>query len=253
MPVRFAPDATFPNQLVVEADVRSNRLADPAGVLAAQLTSLIQADAVKGKRIAIGVGSRGIDHIPDVVRATAAFAAARTAASRSSCRRWAITAASTDEGQAGHPRRPRHHRSDRRRDRSGRAWPRSRSGATPAGVPVHVAEEALDADGVVLSIASSRTPTSRARASGAACSRCARSASASRKAPPPAIARRSGSASKPCCSKSRAQVAAGTLKVIAGVAHRRGRPPPADAGRRRCAAAAIRDARSARSSPKPAR
>jgi hypothetical protein len=64
MPVRFAPDATFPRQLVVEADVKSDRLADPAGSLAAQLTALIQADAVRGKRIAIGAGSRGIDRIP---------------------------------------------------------------------------------------------------------------------------------------------------------------------------------------------
>ena len=68
MPVRFAPDATFPRQLVVEADVPSDRLADPAAVLAAQLTALLadEADALLGKRIAIGAGSRGIDRIPEV-------------------------------------------------------------------------------------------------------------------------------------------------------------------------------------------
>ena len=68
MPVRFAPDATFPRQLVVEADVPSNRLADPAGALASQLAALVQADAVRGKRIAVGAGSRGIDRIPEVIR-----------------------------------------------------------------------------------------------------------------------------------------------------------------------------------------
>ena len=51
MPVRFAPDATFPRQLVVEADVKSDRLADPAGALAAQLTALLadEADALFGQ------------------------------------------------------------------------------------------------------------------------------------------------------------------------------------------------------------
>ena len=79
MPVRFAPDATFPRQLVVEADVKSNRLVDPAGTLATQLTSLLQADALKGKRIAVGSGSRGIDRIPEIVRAVVAVLKAKGA------------------------------------------------------------------------------------------------------------------------------------------------------------------------------
>ena len=87
MPVRFAPDATFPRQLVVEADVKSDRLADPAGALAAQLTSLLadEADALYGKRIAVGAGSRGIDRIPEVVRTVVAVLKAK-GAGPSSCR-----------------------------------------------------------------------------------------------------------------------------------------------------------------------
>ena len=61
---RVAPDAQFPRQLVVEADVKSDRLADPSGALAAQLTAMFdEADALFGKRIAVGAGSRGIDRI----------------------------------------------------------------------------------------------------------------------------------------------------------------------------------------------
>src|SRR5690349_22591739 len=79
MPVRFAPDAQFPKQLLVEADVKSNRLADPTGVLSAQLAALLDAGALTGKRIAVGAGSRGIDHIPDIVKTVVAALKAKGA------------------------------------------------------------------------------------------------------------------------------------------------------------------------------
>ena len=80
MPVRFAPDATFPRQLLVEADVKSKRLADPAGdARRAADVAHPGRRACKGKRIAVGAGSRGIDRIPDIVRAVVAVLKAKGA------------------------------------------------------------------------------------------------------------------------------------------------------------------------------
>jgi len=52
---RFAPDATLPRQLLVEARIPSRRLADPASEVTAQLHALPDAP-LHGKRIVIGVG-----------------------------------------------------------------------------------------------------------------------------------------------------------------------------------------------------
>jgi hypothetical protein len=148
MPVRFAPDATFPRQLVVEADVKSSPLADPAGSLAAQLTALVQADAVRGKRIAIGAGSRGIDHIPDIVRAVVAVLKAKGAepfivpvmgnhgGSTAEGQEGILEGLGITEATVGAPIRPR---MDTRL-----------VAHTAAGTPVYVSEEALGADGVIL-------------------------------------------------------------------------------------------------------
>ena len=148
MPVRFAPDATFPRQLVFEADVPSNRLADPAGALASQLAALVQADAVRGKRIAVGAGSRGIDRIPEVIR-TVVTVLKENGALPFILPVMGNHGGATAEGQAGILEglgiteatvgatvRPR---MDTRLVAS-----------TAAGTPVYVSEEAMAADGVIL-------------------------------------------------------------------------------------------------------
>jgi hypothetical protein len=144
---RFAPDATLPRQLLVEARIPSRRLADPAAEVTAQLHALPDAH-LHGKRIVIGVGSRGIDRIVDVVRATAAFVRAR-GGDPIVIPAMGNHGGATDDGQAEilaglgvteatvgatiHPR-----------------MTTKQVATTPSGVPVHVAMEALEADGVVL-------------------------------------------------------------------------------------------------------
>ena len=150
MPVRFAPDATFPRQLVVEADVPSDRLADPAAVLAAQLTALLadEADALFGKRIAIGAGSRGIDRIPEVIRTVVTVLKAKGAlpfivpvmgnhgGATAEGQAGILEGLGITEATVGAPVRPR---MDTRLVAN-----------TPAGTPVYVSEEAMAADGVIL-------------------------------------------------------------------------------------------------------
>src|SRR4051812_18999805 len=148
MPVRFAPDATFPRQLVVEADVPSNRLADPAGALASQLAALVQADAVRGKRIAVGAGSRGIDRIPEVIRTVVTVLKEKGAlpfvlpvmgnhgGATAEGQAGILEGLGITEATVGAPVRPR---MDTRLVAS-----------TAAGTPVYVSEEAMAADGVIL-------------------------------------------------------------------------------------------------------
>ena len=148
MPVRFAPDATFPRQLVVEADVPSNRLADPAGALASQLAALVQADAVRGKRIAVGAGSRGIDRIPEVIRTVVTVLKEKGAlpfilpvmgnhgGATAEGQAGILEGLGITEATVGATVRPR---MDTRLVAS-----------TAAGTPVYVSEEAMAADGVIL-------------------------------------------------------------------------------------------------------
>ena len=148
MPVRFATDAQFPKQLVVEADVKSRRLADPTGVLAGQLGALLDAGALRGKRIAVGAGSRGIDHIPDIVRTVVAALKAKGAepfivpvmgnhgGSTAEGQQGILEGLGITEASVGAPIRPR---MDTRL-----------VGHTEGGTPVYVSEEALAADGVIL-------------------------------------------------------------------------------------------------------
>jgi hypothetical protein len=145
---RFAPDRTLSRQVLVEASIPSQRLDDPGSVVTAQLAAVLGEERLDGKRIAIGVGSRGIDRIPDVVRAVAAFVRGRGGEP------FVVPAmgnhgGATAEGQAEilaelgvteatvcAPLRPRMTTREVAR--------------TPKGIPVHVAAEALDADGVLL-------------------------------------------------------------------------------------------------------
>jgi hypothetical protein len=144
---RFAPDAALPRQLLVEARIPSRRLADPAAEVTAQLHAMPDT-RLHGKRIVIGVGSRGIDRITDVVRATVAFVRAH-GGDPIVIPAMGNHGGATDDGQAEilaglgvteetvgatiHPR-----------------MTTKQVGVTPSGVPVHVAMEALEADGVML-------------------------------------------------------------------------------------------------------
>ena len=145
---RFAPDATLPRQVLVEAQIPSHRLDDAAPHVTAQLETVLGMRRLDGQRIAICVGSRGIDRIPEIARTAVAFVRARGGEP-------AIVPAmgnhggATDEGQreilaglgvteasVGAPIRSR--------------MTSRQVGQTPSGIPVHVGAEALDADGVIL-------------------------------------------------------------------------------------------------------
>jgi hypothetical protein len=145
---RFAPDAALPRQLLVEARIASRRLDDPASSVNAQLASVLGERRLDGQRVVIGVGSRGIDRIPEVVRAAVAFIKSRGGTP-------AIIPAmgnhggATEEGQqgileglgiteatVGAPIRPR--------------MTTRQVGETDSGIPVHTSVEALDADAVLL-------------------------------------------------------------------------------------------------------
>lgn len=59
--------ARLPQQMLVEVDWPSHALADPAGEVRTRLSARLSA-AWRGRRVAVAVGSRGIDQIPSVVR-----------------------------------------------------------------------------------------------------------------------------------------------------------------------------------------
>jgi hypothetical protein len=69
----------LPDQMLVEARLTSHALADPAAEVAARIAVGLPGASLAGKRIAVGVGSRGIDRIGEVVRAVLASLKARGA------------------------------------------------------------------------------------------------------------------------------------------------------------------------------
>jgi hypothetical protein len=144
---RFAPDATLPKQVLVEARITSRRLDDPGAAVTARLTSVLGDRRFDGQRVVIGVGSRGIDRMRDVGRAAGAFIRAR-GGNPVIVPAMGNHGGATDEGQqgileglgiteasVGAPIRPR--------------MATRQIGETPSGIPVHVSEEALDADAVL--------------------------------------------------------------------------------------------------------
>jgi len=145
---RFAPDATLPRHVLVEARIASRRLDDPASAVTTQLNAALGARRLDGKRIVIGVGSRGIDRIPEVVRAAVAFIRSR-GGDPAIIPAMGNHGGATDEGQAeilaglgiteaavGAPIRPR--------------MTTRQVGETKSGIPVYTAVEALEADEVLL-------------------------------------------------------------------------------------------------------
>lgn len=63
----------LPAPLLVEAQFESRALADAAAETVARLTAALSATALAGRRVAVAVGSRGIDQIDLVTRATADY------------------------------------------------------------------------------------------------------------------------------------------------------------------------------------
>ena len=63
----------LPRQLLVEPRVARHALADPIGELAGKLAATWTAEPWAGRRVAVGVGSRGISRIADVVRTTVSW------------------------------------------------------------------------------------------------------------------------------------------------------------------------------------
>jgi hypothetical protein len=61
---------SLPKQIQVAAQLETHPLADPAMETAAQLNAVLSDFGLKDRRIAVAVGSRGIDRLPAVVRAT---------------------------------------------------------------------------------------------------------------------------------------------------------------------------------------
>jgi hypothetical protein len=61
---------SLPKQIQVAAQLETHPLADPAMETAAQLNAVLSDVGLKDRRIAVAVGSRGIDRLPVVVRAT---------------------------------------------------------------------------------------------------------------------------------------------------------------------------------------
>jgi hypothetical protein len=145
---RFAPDATLPRQVLVEARIPSRRLDDPASAVTAQLASALGDRRLDGQRIAIGVGSRGIDRIPEVVRTAVGFIRSRGGepavvpamgnhgGATEEGQREILAGLGVTESSAGAPIRAR--------------MATRQVGTTASGIPVFVAEEALDADAVLL-------------------------------------------------------------------------------------------------------
>jgi hypothetical protein len=70
---------TLPAQMLVEARLPSHALADPAAETTARLEAGLARAEVAGRRVGVGVGSRGIDALPLVVRAVVDWLRARGA------------------------------------------------------------------------------------------------------------------------------------------------------------------------------
>jgi hypothetical protein len=139
---------TLPAQMLVEARLARHALADPAAETAAQLTAHLGGLACSGRRVAVAVGSRGIDRLPLVVRAVVEWLRAR-GASPFLVPAMGSHGGALPEGQvalleslgvtaesAGAPIRPAMEAVD--------------LGPTADGLPAFAAREALAADGIVL-------------------------------------------------------------------------------------------------------
>jgi hypothetical protein len=69
----------LPDQMLVEARLPSHALANPAAEITARLEATLGKENLTGRRIAVGVGSRGIDRIAEVVLAVVTWLKSRGA------------------------------------------------------------------------------------------------------------------------------------------------------------------------------
>ena len=138
----------LPDQMLVEARLPSHALANPAAEITARLEATLGKENLAGRGIAVGVGSRGIDRIAEVVLAVVTWLKSRgarpyllpamgshgggTAAGQTELlASYAITEATM--GVAVHA-----------------AMETLEIGRTEAGAPVFIAREALEAEGLIV-------------------------------------------------------------------------------------------------------
>jgi hypothetical protein len=138
----------LPDQMLVEARLPSHALANPAAEITARLEATLGKEDLAGRGIAVGVGSRGIDRIAEVVLAVVTWLKSRgarpyllpamgshgggTAAGQTELlASYDITEASM--GVAVHA-----------------AMETLEIGRTEAGAPVFIAREALEAEGLIV-------------------------------------------------------------------------------------------------------
>src|SRR5262245_14001675 len=70
---------TWPSHFLVEARLPSRRIPDETAAIAAKLDTALAGFEWAGRRVALAVGSRGIDRIAGVVRAVAGYVKRRNA------------------------------------------------------------------------------------------------------------------------------------------------------------------------------
>lgn len=92
VPVQGLDEVVLPQMVTIRQRYDASRIEDVEGALRDQLEALPDRGAYAGKRIAVTVGSRGIPHLPEMVR-TIGERSKGGAPARSSCRLWAVTAA----------------------------------------------------------------------------------------------------------------------------------------------------------------
>ena len=138
----------LPAQMLVQARLASHALADPAAETTARLEAGLRGLEANGCRVAVAVGSRGIDRLPIVVRAVVDWLRARGASpflipamgshggATAEGQVGLLAALGVTEASAGAPIRA--------------AMDVVELGRTADGVPVFIAREAREADGIVL-------------------------------------------------------------------------------------------------------
>jgi hypothetical protein len=138
----------LPAPLLVEARFESHALADAAGETLARLDAALSAAPLEGKRVAVAVGSRGIDQIATVARAAVEYLKRRGAevfivpamgshgGATAEGQAEVLGALGVTEASAGAPVRAE--------------TETALLGETAGGVPVHVARTILEADALLL-------------------------------------------------------------------------------------------------------
>jgi Lactate racemase N-terminal domain len=139
---------TWPSQLLVEARLPSRRISDETGAIAARLSAALEHYDWSGRRVALAVGSRGIDRIAEVVRTVAECVARRKGhpfivpamgshgGATPAGQAHVLAALGIGEPTAGAPIRP--------------SMETVSVGRTAAGTDVFTSHEALNADAVIL-------------------------------------------------------------------------------------------------------